>query len=331
MRFQIMSESTNILHKTIEKYEEFNEQLRDFTKSLLLFEKMQHQSLRNDDNGISILNVKNELLLHYMTNLCTIMLKKSAGQSLTNDKNKTILLRLCEIRTYIEKTRPIEQKLQYQIDKLLKMDSSSGEQDFLKHRANIDNFDEETSHINGDKNGEQEKKMDEDEPKLYRPPKLVPLAFEDDISTKGKTLKRLEYLKRRAYYSNVLQDYKEKYSDAPEEYFDTDRSRLLKDNRLYKDKVNFEEDYLKRLPQTKLELKQLNRSISNRNNLNTITDNIQDGRLLYEDEDDDDMDFIGGDGGGRKNKNKSKTTMKGRKRLKKKGMKRLKSKGKKRA
>ena len=63
-------------------------------------------------------------------------------------KDHPVVLRLVEIRTYIEKLRPIDKKLKYQIDKLLKMakegvtgeeeDADGAGEDPLQFRPNPD-------------------------------------------------------------------------------------------------------------------------------------------------------------------------------------------------
>ena len=50
--------------------------------------------------------------------------------------------RMVEIRTILERMRPVEHKLKYQIEKLLKLSSSGklGENDPLQFKANPDNL-----------------------------------------------------------------------------------------------------------------------------------------------------------------------------------------------
>ncbi|CAF1041479.1 unnamed protein product [Rotaria sordida] len=295
-----MTDQENIRLRTLTKYKELNEQLREFLKNILLFEKSsslneQINSHINDNGGISLLSIKNDLLFHYLTNLVAVMYRRSIpNQSLNSSSTRSIILRLCEIRTFIEKIRPIEQKLQYQMDKLLKNNIDQQ----LNYRPNIENFDEvinENEEINMDNENKQhddEEDDDDDEEeekkqktKIYRPPKLVPVEYNDDFDDKNekKTInnKRLEYLKRRAYHSDILEDYKNKYSDAPEEIYNSERSRLLQQNRAYKEKISYEEEYLKRLPQTKRERLQLQRSMMN--NDNDITNHIHDANILFDD------------------------------------------------
>lgn len=57
--------------------------------------------------------------------------------------NCCIIDKLVELRTVLEKMRPIDQKLKYQVDKLLRQAADGkGEADPLRHRANLDNFNE---------------------------------------------------------------------------------------------------------------------------------------------------------------------------------------------
>ncbi|CAF1377934.1 unnamed protein product [Rotaria magnacalcarata] len=281
-----MTDQENMRSKTLDKYKELNEQLREFLKNILLFEKSaslneQLDSTINDNGGISLLSIKNDLLLQYLINLIGVMHRRSTpNQSLNSPSTRSMILRLCEIRTFIEKIRPIEQKLQYQMDKLLKNNLDQQ----LNYRANVENFDEDINENDNDNTDENQTQEDKQKPKVYRPPKLVPVEYNDDANDKnenGTTNKRLEYLKRRAFHSDILEDYKNKYSDAPEEVYNSERSRLLQQNRAYKEKVAYEEDYLKRLPQTKRERLQLQRSMMN--NDNDIMSHLDDANVLFDD------------------------------------------------
>lgn len=318
-----MTDQENIRLRTLDKYKELNEQLREFLKSLLIHEKTsssneQISSNINDTGGISLLSIKNQLLLQYLTNLVAVMSRRATpNQSLSSPSNRSLILRLCEIRTFIEKIRPIEQKLQYQMDKLLKNDTEQQ----LHYRANVENFDEDVNDTEENNDEEEEDKQDGEiqKPKIYRPPKLVPVEFNDNTDEKGENgtvNKRIEYLKRRAYHSDILEEYKNKYSDAPEEIYNSERSRLLQQNRAYKEKVAYEEENLTRLPQTKRERILLQRSMSN--NDNDITSHMHDADVLFDDKFD----------GSSKKKKKGKMSRRTKKRVDKKkakSVKRLKS------
>jgi len=159
-----MADEENIRSRTLTKYKELNEQLREFLKNILLFEKSssldeQINSNLNDNGGISLLSIKNDLLLQYIINLVAVMYRRSKpNQSLNSSSTRSIILRLCEIRTFIEKIRPIEQKLQYQMDKLLKNNADQQ----LNYRANLENFDED---INEKEEITKDEDEDEEKPK----------------------------------------------------------------------------------------------------------------------------------------------------------------------
>ncbi|KAK3491980.1 Sas10/Utp3/C1D family-domain-containing protein [Neurospora crassa] len=87
-------------------------------------------------DGISLLDVKNELLLSYLQNLVFLILLKlrqartgsqkkknngDDGESNDQDLDDLVVKKLVELRLYLEKgVRPLEDKLRYQIDKVLR-------------------------------------------------------------------------------------------------------------------------------------------------------------------------------------------------------------------
>ncbi|PHH64395.1 hypothetical protein CDD81_4616 [Ophiocordyceps australis] len=79
-------------------------------------------------NGISLLDVKNDLLLSYLQNLVFLILlklrnAKSDGNSTEADEEipEAVRLKLVELRVYLEKgVRPLEEKLKFSIDRFLR-------------------------------------------------------------------------------------------------------------------------------------------------------------------------------------------------------------------
>ncbi|KKY26378.1 putative u3 small nucleolar ribonucleoprotein lcp5 [Diplodia seriata] len=84
-------------------------------------------------DGISLLDVKNELLLSYLQNLVFLILLKLRNNSEKTKKTGSneedegkenvddVVKKLCELRLYLEKgARPLEGKLKYQIDKVVR-------------------------------------------------------------------------------------------------------------------------------------------------------------------------------------------------------------------
>lgn len=71
--------------------------------------------------GISFLDVKNQLLSTYVMYLSYYILLKTHGISV---KDHPVIERLVEIRVLLEKIRPIENRLQFQMDRLLQLAAS---------------------------------------------------------------------------------------------------------------------------------------------------------------------------------------------------------------
>uniref|UniRef100_A0A182QZ04 Sas10 C-terminal domain-containing protein n=1 Tax=Anopheles farauti TaxID=69004 RepID=A0A182QZ04_9DIPT len=90
--------------------------------------------------GLNFLEIKYHMLLNYLINLTYVVLRKCSGHRIEKDPS---IDRLIEIRTVLEKIRPIDQKLRYQIDKLVKTavtGSSTGSADPTAFRANPANL-----------------------------------------------------------------------------------------------------------------------------------------------------------------------------------------------
>jgi len=80
-------------------------------------------------DGISLLDIKSELLLSYLQNLVFLILlkirnqkqKEEPDEDASNDVADEVVNKLVELRVYLEKgVRPLETKLKYQIDKVLR-------------------------------------------------------------------------------------------------------------------------------------------------------------------------------------------------------------------
>ncbi|PHH78628.1 hypothetical protein CDD82_2931 [Ophiocordyceps australis] len=86
------------------------------------------EEYKHPQNGISLLDVKNDLLLSYLQNLVFLILLKLRNAK--SDGNSTdahqeipqgVRLKLVELRVYLEKgVRPLEEKLKFSIDRFLR-------------------------------------------------------------------------------------------------------------------------------------------------------------------------------------------------------------------
>lgn len=206
------------------------------------------------EKGLSLLEVKDQLLLMYLMDLSHLILDKASGGSL---QGHAAVLRLVEMRTVLEKLRPLDQKLKYQIDKLVKtaVTGSLSENDPLRFKPNPSNMksklgseDEEEEEGQSEASG---KKSVKGAVKKYVPPRLVPVHYDETEAEREK--KRLERAKKRALSSSVIRELKEQYSDAPEEIRDARHPHVTRQSQEDQHRINYEESMMVRLSVSKRE------------------------------------------------------------------------------
>jgi len=207
------------------------------------------------DAGLSFLELKNHMLLNYLTNLTYIMLRKTSGKSISGDD---AIERIVEDRTVIEKLRPIEKKLKYQIDKAIKV-AESGQlpaNDPLSFKPNLGGLQD----VNND-DDDSEDDDDEDETTTpnqnqnksggkYVPPKNVP-AFMDDAETLEKNEE--EKQKKRSLSKSIMEDLKRQHLDLPDEEHEAVDTVKAKHIAKMKERIRYEEENFMRLPLSKKE------------------------------------------------------------------------------
>ncbi|XP_015123765.1 neuroguidin isoform X2 [Diachasma alloeum] len=215
------------------------------------------------DKGLSFLEIKYHMLLSYLINLTYVVLRKCSGEKIEGDPS---IDRLVEIRTVLEKIRPIDHKLKYQIDKLVKtaVTGTTSRSDPSNFRANpealvakIDGSDQEDE-TDGEADAGKSNKVRK--AGVYVPPKLTAVHYDGDETMMEKLRKAGERARRRLVSGAVLRELKEEYLDAPIE--DTQGGeKQISLGRENKRKIEFEENYMTRLPVTKQE-KHRSRQIS---------------------------------------------------------------------
>ncbi|XP_043252023.1 neuroguidin isoform X2 [Colletes gigas] len=210
------------------------------------------------DNGLSFLEMKYHMLISYLINLTYVVLRKCSGERIEGDPS---IDRLIEIRTVLEKIRPIDHKLKYQIDKLVKtaVTGTTNNDDPSNFKANpdaliakIDSIDEESD---SDQDGEVDgfKSTQSRKSNIYVPPKLAAVHYDGDETVAEKVRKAGERARRRAVSGAVLRELKEEYLDAPIEDTHGLSEKQVSLGRENKRKIEYEETYMTRLPVTKQE------------------------------------------------------------------------------
>lgn len=198
-------------------------------------------------DGISLLDVKNELLLSYLQNLVFLILLKlrqaKNGSSSTKADGQNlgdlVVAKLVELRLYLEKgARPLEDKLRFQIDKVLRAADDAERNAKAEEEAARANeqFESDGEENESDEEGEQADTMDgrkiadlqhrpnltgfqrpaaatqtgkeKDTSGVYRPPKIAPVVM--------PTSERREKGDRRQLKSATLDEFiAEEMSTAP--------------------------------------------------------------------------------------------------------------------
>ena len=82
-----------------------------------MLEKLQSKQVETTKHGMSYLEMKYNLLLSYCSFLSVFVLLKLEGKPV---RDHPVISRLLHIKVLLERLRPLDQKLQYQVDKLLR-------------------------------------------------------------------------------------------------------------------------------------------------------------------------------------------------------------------
>ncbi|XP_053617201.1 neuroguidin-A [Plodia interpunctella] len=202
------------------------------------------------DSGLSFLEMKYQMLLSYLINLTYIVLRKCSGEKIVSDPS---IDRLIEIRTVLEKIRPIDSKLKYQIDKLVKtaVIGATSEEDPQSYHANPDNLVSKiVEHEDSSDSNDDEDKKDKANTNIYVPPKLAAVHYHENNSKVDGNSK--EQSKKQFLNSSVMRELREEYSEAP---LEVSAGNHVKHSisKYEQEKTEYEENYLTRLPVTKAE------------------------------------------------------------------------------
>lgn len=234
----------------------------EFARSVSTKIEIEHD---DSSHGISFLEFKNRILLAYLQNEVQVMRRKVCGSQLEGSDS---IDRLVEYRTVLEKMRPVQHKLKYQIEKAIaqaKRDRPLDEALLLKPNVNnlLDSDDEDnqiesttTTQVGAtDDNSKTQVNHDvnKDSTKLYLVPKINPVEYEYEQSEKrAKQQERLEKAKKRAAATAMVREFTAQFDEegAPEEVNELSVGQR-KAQRDRVEKRQYEEEYLVRLNEKK--------------------------------------------------------------------------------
>lgn len=203
----------------------------------------------NTEKGVSLLELKFHMLLCYLIDLVYVVLLKTEGKSINGS---SAVQRLVETRIVLEKIRPLDQKLRYQIDKLVRIATTGpagAENDPLRFKPNPNNLVSKLSEDDDDNSDEDSNKQK----KTYVPPKVSAVPYDDyEGGIGGRQRKMEQRLKQMALRSELVKELRDEYLDLPQEMQNvgagTRSHRVTQEQKAVE---RYEEDNLIRLPQKK--------------------------------------------------------------------------------
>ncbi|XP_041669549.1 neuroguidin [Cheilinus undulatus] len=199
--------------------------------------------------GLSFLDLRYHLLLFYLQDLTHLISIKTDGGKI---KDSEALNRLVTVRTVLEKMRPLDHKLKYQIDKLVRtaITGSLAENDPLQLRPNPENLISklsESEESDGEAESKTKKKADPSSGRKYVPPKIAAVHYDGDMTEADRKKAQAERQRRAALRSSVIQELRQQYSDAPEEIRDRRDFQSERESREELHRKNYEESMMVRL------------------------------------------------------------------------------------
>ncbi|XP_077364856.1 neuroguidin [Festucalex cinctus] len=196
--------------------------------------------------GLSFLDLRYHLLLFYLQDLTHLISIKTEGGKI---KESEALTRIVTVRTVLEKMRPLDHKLKYQIDKLVRtaVTGSLAENDPLQLRPNPENLISKLSESEDEEKQAAEKKVVHTSDKKYFPPKIAAVYYDGDMTEADKKKVQVDRQRRAALRSSVIQELRQQYSDAPEEIQERQDFQSERESREELHRKNFEESMMVRL------------------------------------------------------------------------------------
>lgn len=249
-----MDSNQQLIDKNVELLNNFKSNILPCIQSAKkLLDKLKENQL-STENGISLFNAKNELFSSYLIDLVHMINLKLNNREIDG---APVVNRLVEERVFLEKMRPLENKLKYQVDKMMKIANTGqlDENDSINLKPNFSNMiDDEEDEEMSDNETSKEHSVDnsmpskKDNKKLYVPPRLAQMKFEDEEEKRAKVLSQA---KKRAMNTSIMKELRREFDDTPEEEYDSLPYQKSSIGKFLKKKERFEEDNFIRLNLTK--------------------------------------------------------------------------------
>ena len=185
--------------------------------------------VKSTASGMSYLEMKYNLLMSYCTFLAFYLLLKVEGKPV---ENHPVVHKLTHIKTLFEKLKPVDQKLQYQVEKMSSLtEATAGESsNALAHKPNIKDLDMVSDDEDDDEEGEGLEDMDLDDDDMEEGESDIendmggPAAQSEDASEDEGKAKRSRVVEKGGVYKApkvnavTYEDAKDKKKRMKEEF-----------------------------------------------------------------------------------------------------------------
>jgi len=154
-------------------------------------------------DGLSLLTVKVDTLLAYIHHVALLGAHRLSGKSYEEDPGKKYIQNLVKLRLCLEKLRPMETRLRYQVEKLLQSvvaeEKHATQEASETTNAGLEDADDEDDELDklafrpnphamaaASKSTETQAAEEAEETDVYRPPKLAPMVYDPDAHVSRK-------------------------------------------------------------------------------------------------------------------------------------------------
>ncbi|KAL8103765.1 uncharacterized protein LOC141678757 [Apium graveolens] len=230
-------------------------------------------------DGISYLEAKHLLLLSYCQSLVYYLLRKAKGLSI---EGHPVVRSLVEIRLFLEKIRPIDKKLQYQIQKLTRTSGSEVENMGINEKEADPTEKMEDPLMYRPNPGMLIPKVPgEDSIGVYKPPRIMPAMMEEEKMTRQErnAQRKEKQTLRRSKQSDYMRDMMDDLEGRPEEVREMVGAESIEVTK-YKERLEaqsrIEEELFTRAPITKMEKKRMMHMKKSRNGMQSFTESFFD-------------------------------------------------------
>lgn len=230
-------------------------------------------------DGISYLEAKHLLLLNYCQSLVYYLLRKAKGLSI---EGHPVVRSLVEIRLFLEKIRPIDKKLQYQIQKLTRTTGSEVENVGMNENEADPTEKMEDPLVYRPNPGMLIPKVpEEDSIGVYKPPRIIPATMEEDKMTRQErnAQRKEKQTLRRSRQSDYMREMMDDLEGRPEEVREmvgTESIEVTKYKERLEAQSRIEEELFTRAPLTKMEKKKMKHMKKSRNGMQSFTESFFD-------------------------------------------------------